>query len=245
MAPLSGVEAAIEACASRSRHTLVGKTFGKWRVVAALGRNGKQGGLRITVQCTDCGATTKRSCITDVVRGILCRRCNPPGGYNANTEAAARMRAVYKLPAIDPDLPYEKDETCQKVIEEHGELDRARIGACLGVSRERVRQLEIRALRIFVARMAAAGYHERDIVEWLVRPRSIHGLSGGERRPLERGHKQESDGYEKGSRMRGSRWVNPPEPAPEPDPQSAESILIDRALSEIEKQLSRLLEVLP
>lgn len=49
--------------------------------------------------------------------------------------------------SVDPELPYEEDETCQRLVEEYGPMTLEEIGHVIGVTRERVRQIELNAIR--------------------------------------------------------------------------------------------------
>lgn len=57
-------------------------------------------------------------------------------------------------------LEWEHDYIAQRIVEKHGPLTLDEIGACMGLCRERVRQIEEAAMRKLLIRMARCGYEQ-------------------------------------------------------------------------------------
>lgn len=84
---------------------------------------------------------------------------------------------------------WEDDPVCRYIVSEHPDgLPLEMIGELLGgISRERVRQIEERALRKVAALLALDGVRDRDVLAWLGRPKrddeagapEPHGGNGG------------------------------------------------------------------
>lgn len=68
---------------------------------------------------------------------------------------------------VHPTMPYELDEAAQRFVDEHpdgGSLDE--IGEAMGLTRERIRQIESIALRRLSIRLPLAGIDPEDAAEY-------------------------------------------------------------------------------
>ncbi len=100
------------------------------------------------VECVVCGER--------FVRLPRTRRCH----------GCAHQRTPSAL--IDSITPYEGDARCQYVVQCHPDgLTLEEIGDLLGLTRERIRQIEHRALLNFRRRALLAGIREEDVLEML------------------------------------------------------------------------------
>lgn len=129
----------------------IGRTFAHWRVEASAVR---ENGLRAYgCECTSCGNLETLS-TAELLSAPVCLGLNDDdqpclAGAPAELDehhalVLARLAAV---PQLDPDLPWERDAECRAWMAEHDESTLEEVGRAIGVSRERVRQIEEAALR--------------------------------------------------------------------------------------------------
>lgn len=119
-----------------ARGNLLGRWYGSYRAVQIVGRTGST--LRYRLKCGRCGAV--RMCLTTHLRRIKPCTCD------ASVEPTAPEIEAGDV-AIDAYTPWELDDVCWYVVACHPDgLTLAEIGELLGVTRERVRQIETAAL---------------------------------------------------------------------------------------------------
>ena len=82
-------------------------------------------GDRVQLECIACGARADRS--YDHYRHLHLPRCAHP--------------------LVDEATPYDEDVICQHLVQTCSPMSLADVGRCIGVTRERARQIEVRALR--------------------------------------------------------------------------------------------------
>jgi hypothetical protein len=153
----------------------IGARYGAWTVVASWEGGAAQHRYRTyRVRC-DCGAETSRGRAL-VIKAQVCRRCGGWGGGRSRPEVIERARAQTGMPAIDGETWTDDDPIALREIERRGPMTLEEIGAAMGVSRERIRQIEERARRRVAVGLAAAGCTEADVREWLMRSRPAHVL---------------------------------------------------------------------
>ncbi len=153
----------------------IGWRHGGWTVTAQVVTATH---VRYRVSCDTCGAEVIRERRTVIV-GPQCRACTwAHGSCTALPDHIARSRAFYKVPKIDPDLSLDSDVDALELMEERGSLSLTEIGAAMGFSRERARQIQERALRRLAVGLRLHGIPDAEINEWLDRPRSSHAMSG-------------------------------------------------------------------
>lgn len=61
---------------------------------------------------------------------------------------------------IDLDVPFSEDPIAQAIVNEHGALTLEHIGDLCGLTRERIRQIESKAMDHFAANAAKLGFHD-------------------------------------------------------------------------------------
>lgn len=86
-----------------------------------------------------------------------------------------RRGVVYEVPEalLDEHTRYEDDERCRRVVEAHPDgMTLAEVSMHFGVCRERIRQIEERALRSLVMRCELAGISREDVASVLGSKRS-------------------------------------------------------------------------
>lgn len=64
-------------------------------------------------------------------------------------------------------LPFEADSMVQRLIDWHGPFTLEVVGACLGLTRERIRQVEESARRKFRANLEAEGFDADEVMQLL------------------------------------------------------------------------------
>jgi hypothetical protein len=136
-------------------------------------------------------------------------------------------RARRAMPNLDPELPIDSDPVALRLIEERGHLSRAEIGAAYGVTAERVRQIEVGALKNLALGLLRAGIPHEEIVEWLGRHRPETQLARAER-----------DGGGGGSRPADDDWIDieAPKAEPECEPWSEQGVRVLRAIQQLEAE---------
>jgi hypothetical protein len=128
---------------TRKARDLAGQRFGSLTVVVRHGTDG-QGGATWYCAC-DCGGQAVFSAQLLLHRGK--RACNSCTGQSA----AGRPISKGMWPGISR-LPWEEDEIAQSVVAAFpGGMTLEQVGLCFGVNRERVRQIESKALRKLAA----------------------------------------------------------------------------------------------
>lgn len=131
--------------------------------------------------------------------------------------------------AIDQVTPYERDLRCRAIVREHPDgLSREAVGVLLGISDERVRQIEESALRAVEAQCQALGIGGADL--WA----ALASRGGDERSADGRG----IGGPPKG-RMGVGDWRETGEPLPV-GPYSEHGLRVEAAIVELERVVARL-----
>lgn len=129
--------------------------------------------------------------------------------------------------AIDQVTPYERDLRCRVIVREHPDgLSRESVGALLGISGERVRQIEESALRAVEAQCQALGISGADL--W-----AALASRGGEE------HTADGRGGPQKGRMGVGDWRETGEPLPV-GPYSEHGLRVEAAIVELERVVARL-----
>lgn len=90
-------------------------------------------------------------------------------------QSIRRRGVAYEVPEalIDERTRYEDDERCRRVVEAHPDgMTLEEVSTHFGVTRERIRQIEERALRSLVMRCELAGISREDVISALGSKRS-------------------------------------------------------------------------
>lgn len=121
---------------SRARRPqLIGRRYGPWLVVAAVERCSQGWVYKVRcVRCSDARTGTPRDLAA--LEACRCRR-RPSSPPEVEDEGVL----------VDMFTPYDEDDRCWYVTEVHEGLTFEQIGELMGVSRERVRQIERDALQ--------------------------------------------------------------------------------------------------
>jgi hypothetical protein len=223
----------------------IGASYGGWTIVSL-----RAGGLYRT-KCDGCGTTVVRGA-GNVLAGPVCRRCVSWRGRRSEAELE-RAREEAGVPAIDFEIRTDDDPVTLALIEDRGPMRLEDIGAAMGVTRQRVEQIEKRARMQVAAGLAAAGCSEEDVREWLMRRPVEHALEGGspespglftsDERPRIR-NAVDREGYETPSRSweRGLDRVGRPERIAAVGFESELGLALERAVAllEVEAEMAAL-----
>jgi len=111
------------------------------------------------------------------------RRGPPSGAYARRTQRAAAMESIAGV-RISTETRYEDDLDAQRLVAEHPDgMTLDQVGVTMGVTRERIRQIEAKALESLALRCQLAGITREDVLEMLSRKPSQegggHGGGGG------------------------------------------------------------------
>lgn len=151
----------------------IGSVHGEWEVMHL-----RSDGL-YRVRCMTCGSMTQRGRST-VIAAPGCRACGDwATRRKPKSERVKLRRAEAGVPAIDFEVRTDDDPLALALIEARGAMRLEDIGAAMGVTRQRVEQIEKRARMQLAAGLAAAGCTEEDVREWLMRRPVEHALEGG------------------------------------------------------------------
>jgi hypothetical protein len=130
--------------------------------------------------------------------------------------------------AISTLTRYADDQDAQAIVAAHPDgMPLELVGAYLGMTRERARQLETAALKKLAALLALDGVRERDVVAWLSRGRPGDGAGDPEPPHLRQG----VDGDERQARI--AARVDAQEP-------SEATLAAERAIAGLEETVERL-----
>lgn len=146
--------------------------------------DGAQAGF--DTRCCNCDAAYRRASTQESTLCPACRRkpngctvCGEPVSVRKYLRCDRCVEAGVVAPSgparIDGITRYDDDPECQRFVEEHpGGASIYEIGDALGISGERVRQIEAVALRRLRARLALVGLSIEDLA-----PGRAHPLAGG------------------------------------------------------------------
>lgn len=141
----------------------------RWRILGFTGRMVDQGGVRgmgreYDVECIDCGG--KRTMTPVQIHNRVCRcaprrsrarrgpyRCTVCRGDDHNARVCPERERDPR--DFDPDLPWHRDVETRVLVRLWGEMTLQTVGDLWDLSRERIRQLEERALAKLARRAKA------------------------------------------------------------------------------------------
>ena len=150
-------------------------------------------------ECLECAAQIERT------RGVL--------GNEALVDYGRHGFANCQHPAVDEVRSYEDDVPCRLLVARFGPMTLEEIGQALGITRERVRQIEAKAIERLKKRVLLMGWTREEVIELLAhleqRQDPWSGVYGRSSSP---GHVTARPAEESGSPASEVRRLPPPAP---------------------------------
>ncbi len=156
----------------------------------------------------------------------------------ARAERNARLLGVISClhPAADEVRPYEDDIPCRLLVHRFGAMTLDEIGQAMGVTRERIRQIEAKALERLRKRVLQAGWSEDDVRELLAhlaqRQQPGEAWESARAAAVSPGRVVARHAGETGSPASGVRRLTPPAP---PAPERTEDTMAEKTCAQCEK----------
>ena len=131
---------------NRAAAEKVGTVEGGWYIVGQRGVWSEDTGYRYDMHCVDCGRHRCTTLVKAKRKLCECQRMRRKEAGERRREGMAK--AADREVLIDAKTPYEEDDACWYVVHCHPEgLTMDRVGELMGVSRQRVEQIESAALK--------------------------------------------------------------------------------------------------